>query len=1605
MSKETWTIPEQSENIWQFPSAPLSNQQKDYSKEMLSNAFESDINIPETEEQLDQLNSQSLELIKEKRRSELDDYMVTTIGLGVVNPEEAKQIYQDTMDKYVNFASIEEEAFLNSPIDEFLVDSYSKTAIDQKHTYQSIKDYEDMNIAQQAAGGVLGLWQPAQTFNRNSILRKAQEKMQKNWMFKDIAPNVQDRSWTAMGWKDNLRKYIAQVKENSANAGVYDAFLTNFINELRKAGANKGDVHEMLTAFSQPITKFDRGLTNFFDAFDYLMPVTAGVGTVTKGLIKGATEGLAKKALTHSLEWTFPLTSLATLGTYNIAKGVAKKITFPSIKSSRSVVLSEADKLKQAGDYEGAAKARLAEGDSRATLHDVAEPTRTTTNTLEGSNIATTNTLKHHTALADIILKHKLSGGPATAITESTQEYFEKEYLRRFAQYSNFDSSSASLISVNPDGSGGWVRLLNNGKYFDTMEQALQALEKWRGLESNVEEIAHAQGELFSFLKSDLKGAKADEARKSLGIMDRNASPVLVEEAKAPITDLDKNGQIVVIEEGTKPKWAIHVPLYTGNSMLDWNIPSLKSFKTYEEAYDLLKKHKDLDKADIVKRGDNDYVIKPRPGKALKTAETGAPTVFSKNLFSTIMSSIGTKGSWRALALATVQTEGKVEELVTAFAKKHFKGLSKAEKAELESLVDYSREQQMFYDPEILDRKGCSKKVQEAYQSLRELSDTVWEITGIHYTDNLRKLGYKSISLQNNIMGIGRRLDMNFVKHPEDYQWGVYDGSLHPSDGTPRWFEFYDPTSVEFSTRFPVKDYEFLRFDVPYKGKKNWIIKRDLLKYKELPANVQRYLPGFQKKYPKNSRFVKMVIPVINSENKIVDLDHIITVAASKDPLKAAQFTEELNKALEVVVNKTGELTGRFSGQTIKEMEELFQDMGVPLENAKGLKFEAVKDGERPLSLNKFNVESATTLDDLRDVFSTSERGLMETETNLMARHRDLGILDIDGGKFAAMNANDLMLNMIDNIVHTVGIKEYRRIAGEDFVQTFKHLLDPAEVQRMTPYELLLYGNLRQGEDFLAAQSAQAQARVMAGIPTKLDEWINKMWNAFKDEILYKYFPKLGKFDNILSDLPVKTITGARTLAFQWLLGMLNPAPFFQNVLSTSIAISISPEAGLKALPYTLRLIGLAGRTVDESVLKSLSPEVREILENINELPIHQQSLKYSGYANDISLRWQGLSKFLTIPFEVGERFVRVHAAITAFLEAKAKNPMISFKNMKYNDKAFYLDRMDTLYNRMSRASVAPIQRGVIGSIGLQMLGYQMRIMDQLFSGKLTKLEKGRLIGTAMFLTGMEGVLGKELYSNIYSAFYSDSDEGPNEYFEAVSGGLGHMFAEWSGTNLDITAPIDLQLGDFPTALTHLINPGMSPLGTKLQGIPGIIVTGVNLTLKSLFGEGDFANAASMIPEIMYDLAKEEQLLPSSLTKLSRAFVIWQTGQLRALSGSALVNDLSGPDAIGYFLGAGLEGNQKRSLYQGILKDKNDKIRAAAAIVTKYYEQFAADPSDENYQKFQGAYDLCTVGFNDIDKLSIIRGATTLAKISEDDLKVKMIKHNIGVAQRSYTNE
>lgn len=274
-----------------------------------------------------------------------------------------------------------------------------------------------------------------------------------------------------------------------------------------------------------------------------------------------------------------------------------------------------------------------------------------------------------------------------------------------------------------------------------------------------------------------------------------------------------------------------------------------------------------------------------------------------------------------------------------------------------------------------------------------------------------------------------------------------------------------------------------------------------------------------------------------------------------------------------------------------------------------------------------------------------------------------------------------------------------------------------------------------------AAKNVHRSIVQLLGMPSMLSrnmDWVNqKIMNTVFEKLGPDSAEKVGDFLHTKLSDPAKY---ARSIAFHTKLGLFNPVQLFLQGQSIVHAAAITGNLGRSykagAAASLMRLLSL---TDNDAVIKGFAKKAKFFGWNETEFEESFRAMRDAGIWNvegdvasldDMTSAQLFTSKgkrFLdkgTVFFKEGERFVRLNAFNTAYLEWKAANPAA-----KLDARAMgkLLTRYDDLALNMTRKSTAAFQQGIF-SLPTQFSTYQIHLMEQVLGKRLTKGEKARAL-------------------------------------------------------------------------------------------------------------------------------------------------------------------------------------------------------------------------------------------------------------------------------------
>lgn len=353
-----------------------------------------------------------------------------------------------------------------------------------------------------------------------------------------------------------------------------------------------------------------------------------------------------------------------------------------------------------------------------------------------------------------------------------------------------------------------------------------------------------------------------------------------------------------------------------------------------------------------------------------------------------------------------------------------------------------------------------------------------------------------------------------------------------------------------------------------------------------------------------------------------------------------------------------------------------------------------------------------------------------------------------------------IRMNVYDN---------YQKQAVSSFIAEFADPASPGgsvtkrsiESIRRNPIAFLLDPMWEEGvverSKLAAAKNVHRTINNLLGTPSELSrdlDWIgNKLLNATYEKYGDEAVEKVADFAHTKLKDPARY---ARSIAFHSKLGLFNPVQLFLqgNSIVHAAAVTGNLARSYKAGAGSsfMRFLSL---TMEDDVISSFAKkasffgwkedEFKEAFTIMRDAGLWNVEGDFASLDDAFSQKFaKGVGKrFLDkglIFFREGERFVRLNAWNTAYLEWKQTNPG---KKLLGNSREInkLLTRYDDLALNMTRKSTAAFQQG-IWSLPTQFTTYQIHLSEQLLGKRLTRAERARALATYSALYGLPVGLG-----------------------------------------------------------------------------------------------------------------------------------------------------------------------------------------------------------------------------------------------------------------------
>lgn len=478
---------------------------------------------------------------------------------------------------------------------------------------------------------------------------------------------------------------------------------------------------------------------------------------------------------------------------------------------------------------------------------------------------------------------------------------------------------------------------------------------------------------------------------------------------------------------------------------------------------------------------------------------------------------------------------------------------------------------------------------------------------------------------------------------------------------------------------------------------------------------------------------------------------------------------------------------------------------------------------------------------------------------------------------------------------------------------------------------------------------------------------IGKSLEAGKFKGMAKYVYRLDHND------PIDALRGA---TFNLMLGMYNWSQVLVQGFGASIAMTVHPVHGIKAIPKMLAFGYLdniknpdALQGAIEFLAKNKGLDVHDIAEDYR---LWKKTGLYESVVNtnaDVSAIMNGmpydagvLRKLWangTMPFKMGELANMRISFNTALSKWKSLN-----KGKAVDDAALkgIVARAEQLRLQMSSGNKADYQKGIM-SLPTQFLQINAKFIEAVAGDNFTIGEKLRLFAGQGALFGAAGVpLGDMIYKSYVEMSGRDVTQMTEEEQIVESRGIiGWVFNHQLGLNSAVVSRTAIGSGVIDQLIKYATEPMESykillgPTASTVDRATDVVETALNVG-KIIYRSEELSKADyGMLVKV---LAKSVAEMPSSTRNIMLAYHLRESGIFKTSAGKFVYQDDQDVATI-IMQGLGFS-NQDYADYWSMVMDEKSRARTkdatVGAITNLYLDLFNA--ADHGSEEEQRAYDM-----------------------------------------------
>jgi hypothetical protein len=411
-------------------------------------------------------------------------------------------------------------------------------------------------------------------------------------------------------------------------------------------------------------------------------------------------------------------------------------------------------------------------------------------------------------------------------------------------------------------------------------------------------------------------------------------------------------------------------------------------------------------------------------------------------------------------------------------------------------------------------------------------------------------------------------------------------------------------------------------------------------------------------------------------------------------------------------------------------------------------------------------------------------------------------VWNVEPGKY--LDPMGVIERSTEKLIKDVVLKDMRINASERFLAEFGDVLEGTlQDLRRNPLGVLENPVWKKNADstrVIAAKNFQRATLEFMQIKGDHEKTVERLHQRLADSIFERFGDRgVSVLGNIEKHIPTNPIRFLRAASVNLKFGFFNPGQLFMQ------AQGVVHIAGIEGIDRAVHASGAftlmkyGNGNMDARLLTTLGDRAQAMgwgqrahFEEMYREAYNSGFVKlggsYSGVENyltaDLFTSTMGTAlDHSKVFFKTGEEFVRGAAYSAAYRRWREANPNAPFTRIAQDT---VLRRADLLSVHMSSASNAQWNKG-FSSIPTQFMSYQARLMEQIWGGELTRMEKAHMLGLYSAVYGVPVGVGGALLGGVWPvhetikqyAIENGIDFDSNIVFKSFNDGLGSLITEY----------------------------------------------------------------------------------------------------------------------------------------------------------------------------------------------------------------------------------